>query len=243
MKAVKYFLKDFARATAQSLGYRISQFREPYSHIRTMTGAVPGLVIFDVGANVGQTIEVLRKTFASPVIHAFEPVPRLFQILEQSLSGRDGIYLNRCALGSKVGVQEFKEAGSSVMSSLLEPDDKGWDGKGWKDVSRRYPVEVRTIDTYCTDRGIQFIDVLKTDAQGYDLEVLKGAENIIAKNCVHFIYVEINLSGMYQGQATFDEMYRFLSDRGFVLDSVYEAHDRWMDALFVNPSFDSRARN
>ena len=123
------------------------------------------------------------------------------------------------------------------MSSLLEPDQNGWDGQGWNDIKLRYPVIVRTIDDYCAEHDIKAIDILKTDTQGYDLEVLKGAENILESRRIHLVYTEINLSTMYEGQASFDEIYRFLSDRDFTLVSVYELHARWMDCLFVNSSF------
>jgi FkbM family methyltransferase len=100
------------------------------------------LTIFDVGANTGQTISSIQKTFVDPIIHAFEPSPKSFETLQQA--SPNGVHLNQCAVGAEVGQQEFREAGSSVMSSLLDPAPKGWNGEGWKDVIRRYPVKVTT---------------------------------------------------------------------------------------------------
>jgi hypothetical protein len=51
---------------------------------------------------------------------------------------------------------------------------------------------------------------------------------------IKFIYVEMNLIEMYAGQASFDELYRFLSDHNYVLKSIYETHAHWVDGLFIN---------
>jgi FkbM family methyltransferase len=134
-------IKDMAKTAAKSIGYRVSVYRDPFEDIRSMIGA-NNLTIFDVGANTGQTISSIQKTFVDPIIHAFEPSPKSFETLQQA--SPNGVHLNQCAVGAEVGQQEFREAGSSVMSSLLDPAPKGWNGEGWKDVIRRYPVKVTT---------------------------------------------------------------------------------------------------
>jgi FkbM family methyltransferase len=222
-------IKEMAKGFARAIGYRISVYRDPFDDVRTLIGG-KNLIIFDIGANVGQTIATIRRTFDDPVVHAFEPSPKCFKILQMEFQGK--AHLNQCAVGAQIGEQEFREAGSSVMSSLLDPAAHGWNGKGWNDVVSRYPVKVTTIDSYCAERKIDRIDVLKTDTQGYDLQVLKGARKMLGS--IKFIYVEMNLIEMYEGQASFDDLYRFLSDHNFVLKSIYETHASWVDGLFVN---------
>src|SRR5207253_4668851 len=98
--------------------------------------------------------------------------------------------------------------------------------------------EVRTIDSYCAERGITIIDILKSDTQGFDLEVIKGAARLLEQRRIQLIYMEITFSDMYKGLPRFDEIYGFLADRGFALVSFYDfyyQHGRagWTDALFV----------
>jgi hypothetical protein len=123
------------------------------------------------------------------------------------------------------------------MSSLLEP------GKDcWGLITSREKVEVNTVDNYCSHVGVTNIDVLKSDTQGFDLEVLRGARGMLEQRRIHLVYIEIIFSDIYQQLPRFDEIYCLLAGQGFFLVSFYEMHyqnDRasWMDALFINPEY------
>ena len=111
----------------------------------------------------------------------------------------------------------------------------------------REVVPVTTIDEYCAERSINCIDVLKTDAQGFDLDVIKGARQMIAENRVHLIYLELIFSKMYERLPRLDEIYGHLADSGFELVCFYRfsfQHDRAAvsDAMFVNPRYGELTR-
>ena len=202
-----------------------------------MRKLVPGdrPMLFDVGANRGQTIERLRKTFAHPVIHAFEPGRRTFAELERRMSGIADLHLNNLALGERAESRTLYDTDPPDMTSLLEQSVDAW-GK----VRDTYPVEVITLDDYCASRGIERIDILKSDTQGFDLAVIKGAQRMIERRAVRLIFMEITFSDMYKGSPRFDETYAYLADRGFALVSFYDfyyQHGRagWTDALFIAP--------
>lgn len=126
------------------------------------------------------------------------------------------------------------------MSSFLEPGAATW----WGEVKQRVQVKVNTVDKYCDEHRIDYIDILKSDTQGFDLEVMRGAARLLSARRIHLIYVEIILSDMYRGLPRLDEIFRFLADCGFVLVAFYDFHYEngrvsWADALFVNPQFRS----
>jgi FkbM family methyltransferase len=190
-------------------------------------------VVFDVGANRGQTIEHFRGVFAHPVIHAFEPGLETFSELQRSRAGIPDVHLNNVALGARAESRTFIQNQFDNMSSFLEPSVDAWG-----EVKDRYPVEVTTVDDYCAAHGIARIDILKSDTQGFDLEVLKGAQRMIEQRAIRLIFMEITFSDMYKGLPRLDEIYAFLADRRFALVSFYDfyyQHDRagWTDALFV----------
>lgn len=58
-------------------------------------------------------------------------------------------------------------------------------------------VKVSTIDRYCADKKIERIDLLKSDTQGFELEVLKGARHMLVERRVGAIYVEITFAQLY----------------------------------------------
>jgi hypothetical protein len=123
------------------------------------------------------------------------------------------------------------------MSSLLPLGPDGW-GK----ISNQREIEVSTVDRYCLEHEIPFIDLLKSDTQGFDLEVIKGAQRLLDARKIHLIYLELNFKKLYQGMPRMDEIYRFISDQGFELVSFYTFYylnERagWTDALFIHPQF------
>lgn len=188
-------------------------------------------LIFDVGANRGQSIEHFRRTFAKPVIHAFEPGREAFAAL-QSVAPSD-VILNNIALGARAESRLFLDNDHSDMSSFLEPSVTAWG-----EITSRYPVEVITLDDYCASRGIERIDILKIDTQGFDLQVLMGAERMMRGAAIHMIFTEVIFSEMYKELPRFDETYAFFADRGYALVSLYDFYyqnDRasWTDALFI----------
>jgi len=225
----------------RTLGYDIRRMnevgRDPYYDMRKLTESRPSLVIFDVGANYGQTIESFQSNFLRPKIHSFEPSRETFCELQRRYGGSPDVYLNNFALGAKPGVLEFIENTRPWLSSFLEPG-----ADCWGEIKQRSQIEVRTIDGYCAQRGITIINILKSDTQGFDLEVIKGAERLLEQRRIQLIYMEITFSNMYKGLPRFDEIYGFLADRGFALVSFYDFEYQngrvgWTDALFVNPKF------
>ncbi|MEG4343148.1 FkbM family methyltransferase [Microcoleus sp. A003_D6] len=194
-------------------------------------------VVFDVGANVGQSIHRFRSQFPRCIINSFEPSPTTFKILSQQASELEDVRLWNCALGSASEQMIFLENSHSYMSSFLPLSEFGW-GKITKETS----VEVRTIDQFCHDEQIEHIDILKSDTQGFELEVFKGAEGTIRANKIGLIYFEIIFSDMYKNLPSFAKVYEYLTLHDFLLVSFYEFHYQmqlasWTDALFVHKSY------
>jgi FkbM family methyltransferase len=74
---------------------------------------------------------------------------------------------------------------------------------------------------------------LVMDCQGYEGEVLKGADNVLPS--IDIIYTEVNRGQTYEGNMEIDEMIKFLDERGFELKEVFwpSAHLTWGDAVFI----------
>jgi len=136
-------------------------------------------------------------------------------------------------LGSSAGRMELIENTHSDMSSLLEP---GAEAMG--EVKGRVEIDILTLDEYAAEHGIEHFDVLKSDTQGYDLEVLRGAEGLLARRAVDLIFMEINMNRAYKDLPRLDEICTHLFDRGFELVSFYNFHysgnrASWADAMFA----------
>ena len=227
------------------LGYEVrrtvSLGANPFSDMKQFVPAGAGPLILDVGAHVGQSVQRFKKVFPASVIHSFEPSPETFQELSRNVAGKQGVFPWNFALGASVGQQTFPENTESDMSSFLELSTTGWG-----EVTKESLVEVITVDRFLEDQNIAYVDILKSDTQGYELEVFKGAEQAMRNKQIGLVYFEFIFSDMYKGLPAFDEVYRYLIDRDFSLVSIYEFHYQkrlagWCDALFVNKDYYSKS--
>lgn len=226
-------LRRLIRQSLRRFGYDICSSnarRDPFEDMKEFVGASP--LIFDVGANRGQTINNFRKHFATPQIHAFEPSRATFTTLEKNCVGYDGVTLNNVALGSRNEMRIFLENTSAAMSSFFELGSMGWGS-----IAQRSPVQIQTLDDYCKTRQIEKIDILKSDTQGFDLEVLRGAESTILRGGIDFVYLEMTFAELYREMPAPDEIMRFLREHNFSTVAFYDFHYinntvGWTDALF-----------
>jgi FkbM family methyltransferase len=186
-------------------------------------------VIFDVGANEGQTSKRFRELFPTASVFAFEPGSPF-----ETLAALPGVSAHNIALGSEAGTQLFSENSTSVMSSFLPLGPEGWG-----EITGKREVAVSTVDEFCKQRDIGSIDLLKSDTQGYDLEVLRGSERMFAEKRIKLVYLELTFAPLYENLPRFDQLYGFLTDRDFDLVGLYDLHYRndklgWADALFAH---------
>jgi FkbM family methyltransferase len=158
----------------------------------------------------------------------------VYRQLLENVNVYHDVRANNLAVGSACGEQIFLENSQSEMSSFLRPAQLGWG-----QVEKETPVQVVTLEEYCNANKVDSINLLKIDTQGYELEVLKGAQGLMKQDRIQLIYLEVNFAELYEDLPQFDEIFRFLCDNNFGLVSFYEfAHQghlaSWSDALFLN---------
>lgn len=167
-------------------------------------------VIFDVGANVGSysalLLQVLGDRPAS--IHAFEPSRASFEKLRANL-GQTNIVFHHIGFGDKNQTTtlyfDTEEAGlASVYQRRLDHF------KITMGLSEE--IEIRTIDSFCAEHGIQRIDFLKLDVEGFELHVLKGAQGMLRNGSINNIQFEFG-SGDIDSRTFFQDFFYLLRDQ------------------------------
>jgi FkbM family methyltransferase len=180
-------------------------------------------VIFDVGANVGQSAVSFAAMFPRASIFAFEPLPRACQAIEALRIPQ--VEVIEAAVGASTGSAVLHVNADSQTSSLLTPNLVGRELFGdMLEERAQCTVPVTSIDDFCAARGITAIDVLKIDAQGSELLVLEGAKRTLPR--CRIIQVEANFVAQYEGSATFGEVDAYLRDRGWEFYNMYQL---WRD--------------
>ncbi|WP_157485317.1 FkbM family methyltransferase [Flavobacterium sp. ACAM 123] len=236
-------MKIFLKKIVTNLGYKISkiskcslQNENPLVAIKKSIRDAKDIVLFDVGANLGQTVTKMRLEFPFSKIYAFEPSRSCYEILKNNFDKKN-VFVYNNAVGSENGKVTFNEYSWSALSSILKR------AFGSAQIIDTYDVNVISIDSFCKVNNVSKIDFLKTDTEGYELEVLKGASDMMDKNKIQFVYLEIFFKENFIGQSSFGDTYNFLLGKRFELVKIYDfeiAEDGLLnrsDALFINKNF------
>ena len=181
-----------------------------------------------VGSHYGEEYEGWLSQGATNFVF-IEPVIENFVKLQRIMSGKDGIKLFNCAIGNGDGVSEMyietehQGKSCSVLEPLLHLDQ-------YPDIrfTRKEKVEMKKLDSL--DINLVLYDHLHIDTQGYEMEVLKGAEWVL--KCVDTIQIEVYRKELYRGCAMYQDILLYLIDRGFDQESVYWRGNTWGDAFF-----------
>jgi FkbM family methyltransferase len=193
-------------------------------------------VVLDVGANEGQFAAKLRRLGFTGAIVSFEPDPRAFTRLAER-HGRDAAWKGHpIALGDSDGTTAFNLAKHSVLSSFLTPVQTG-------NLSRPVEVQVRRLDHMWDEifaGGHSPRVLLKTDTQGFDLHVLRGASACLDR--VTGILAELPVLPIYEESPSLHESLAEYRSAGFdlvdlsIVNRTPDGRVLEFDGLFINRS-------
>jgi FkbM family methyltransferase len=145
-------------------------------------------VIFDVGANIGTYTTWMAKLFPDGKVYCFEPQRSVFQMLcgNIAINNLYNCYTYNIAIGNAdepLLLQEPDYFQSNDFGTFSLIEDKISNKSGVKIIT-----DVLKLDTFFEKYQLERVDLIKIDVEGMDIDVLKGAQNIIKKyNPVIFI--------------------------------------------------------
>jgi FkbM family methyltransferase len=181
-------------------------------------------LVFDIGANKGQyAMGIIDSGYKNKLV-SFEPLSSVYHILEKKSENYDNwTVAPRCAIGDKKEEIEINISENSVSSTLLNMLDTHYEGAPDSKIIGKEKVQIVTLDeiglSYCEKAKNIF---LKIDVQGFEQEVLKGAENIINK--AKGIEMEISVIPLYENQKwLLPEVLDYMKQKGFQLKSIAPA--------------------
>jgi FkbM family methyltransferase len=195
-------LRSFAHDLFQRLGWEVRRTAYPSSEevllTRFLSVARP-TVVFDVGANVGQYGLSLRKCGFTGRIVSFEALPSVHARLSAVAAGdRDWVVAPCCALGRAPGEAHINRAANSVSSSLLPMHDTHLRAAPDSRYVAGETVRLERLDDIAPPllpKDARLL--LKVDTQGYEEEVLAGADVVLRS--VSAMQLELSLAPLYQG--------------------------------------------
>ena len=141
-------------------------------------------VVFDVGAAHGLWAGIALAANPAIELHCFEPTARRFSVLTAGYAGR--ATLNQLALGDVAGDREIF-GGASGGSNSFFPQRYNNELYASADVER---IHITTIDDYCATHGIDTVDFIKMDIEGYEPAAMRGAERMLREGRIKVIQFE-----------------------------------------------------
>jgi FkbM family methyltransferase len=134
----------------------------------------------DVGANHGLlSFGLARKLDQRVQFHLFEPNPKLLESIDKSLKLYPSMRaeINGVAVCDKDGTILFRVQKEQTGASHITE-------------SGGIPIRSVRLDTYLKDKGLDRVDLLKLDIEGYELSALLGAEDALKNRRIKAIYFE-----------------------------------------------------
>ncbi|MDQ3650179.1 MAG: FkbM family methyltransferase [Acidobacteriota bacterium] len=201
MKSIKAPIESLRRRLAARRSGRLSSpFEvERAEQIFYLNFLGEGMTVFDAGANVGEMTLLFSRFVGTGIVHAFEPASDCFDRLTAVCreTKRNNVVLNRIALADRVGMQSLH---------IYDEDHLGWSSLANRPLTNygihvKAPtaeqVSVTTIDAYCEEQCIEYIDLLKIDVEGAEYQVMLGARKMMERKRIRCLAFEF-------GQTTFD---------------------------------------
>ncbi|MEZ6131835.1 MAG: FkbM family methyltransferase [Planctomycetaceae bacterium] len=174
------------------------------------------ILIFDVGANDGGTAASMRQTFPGATIYCFEPFRTTFDRLSKKFRRSHGIICEQMGFSDKAGnVACVVHENSELNSVRAELNSRS---------SNQTPetVKLSTIDEYCYQENIERISLLKTDTEGFDLHVLRGARSMLESGKIDVIVCEVGVQRDDSRHTPLWHVSEFLQERGYRIVSIAE---------------------
>lgn len=172
-------------------------------HARRLVG--PGAVIFDVGANFGYYALMLAAALDRKCeVHAFEPTEATFDRLTRhiALNGMDCVHAHRMALSDAPGTASMRGRAGNSGAAFVEP------GEG--------EVRVSTLDAFVAGQGLQRLDFIKLDVEGFEPHVLRGGERVL-RELRPALLLEIQPTTLHRVGSSVHQLVHLLTSRGYVL--------------------------
>lgn len=135
-------------------------------------------VFYDLGANYG-FYTYLALEFCKEV-HSFEPIPNVFQTIENNLKNEKKAILNNVAVSDKNGSTTIYISRSSGVSTISEKFSKDRTDVVPGSYSKKLEVKTTTLDKYLGSNLMPTF--IKMDVEGAESLVIDGATNLLKNN-------------------------------------------------------------
>ena len=191
--------------------------------------AQDALTLVDIGANKGDwsahALDVLKLKNVNGRIYAFEPALATFEFLSERFKGEKALEISRIALSDTTGEVEFFVNGALSGTNSLSRNENAVVEK----------VKTQKFEEFFSDHKLEKINFVKSDTEGYDFCVMRGANDVLKKGLVDIWQFEYNFRWVIGSGGTLKDVFDFISDKPYRFGKLYgngiEVYDQWHPEL------------
>ena len=226
-------MKTLIQKFLAKFGYqlrKIDMFPSPssISVLVSLFGKDEKIIIFDVGAHRGESAKKYKIFFKNAEIFSFEPFDQSFNVLKRLNITKFKPF--NIGLSDKKSLENFSINKASETNSLLRLSGNAkhvWGNNfGLSQIDIKQ-FNFNTLDEFCKENFVNYIDFLKLDVQGAEFKVLKGAHKSLMEKKIKVIQLEVIISKTYVGQKSLAYYINLLEGYGYKLIVL-------SDCTFVN---------
>lgn len=214
---MKQVLKNISRRIFELNCFRfVPRGLDPFHNLSRFLPNWNCTTVFDVGANVGQSALTFYRRFPEAHIHAFEPFPSTFEELRWNTSKLSRISIYAYALSSSAG-KVFGSQGDCSTNNIIT---KTRESVRLND--KEVQIQTRTISQIFDELNLTSLSFLKIDTEGHDLEVLRGASELLDQQMIDVIYVESGMNPTNKLHVSFESIKYYLESKNYFVFGLYE---------------------
>lgn len=234
-------LRSIVKRPLNSIGLDLVRYNPRYAMGEYAYVATLNIkTVIDVGAHSGEFARMIKRVLPDATIFSFEPLPDVFQRLEQETKNGSNVKAFNFALGDRNDTIEIHRSSYLQSSSILPMAKLHKEAFPVSADHTSETVEVKRLDDVVKEFTLQPEIAIKIDVQGYEDKVIAGGPETIEKTKA--IIVEVSFCELYEGQPLFEKIFQLLNGKGFrYMGNLYQLLNPQdgaplqADALFVRP--------
>ncbi len=245
LKRNQKYVNSCTRAILSYLEDQLYSAENEFSHVGSLVQELEKYidrksqaVVLELGSRDAQVSILFKRYFPNANVYAFECNPEAIELCRRNiaLSGLANVHLVEKAVSDVQGEVDFYAvdrrrmqnigASSLYLASVSNPE-------GTRQAQNRIKIDAVTLKEWAVQNDLKAIDVLWMDLQGAELKALKGMGDLVRK--VRFIYTEVEFIEMYEGQALFSQIDRYLAEQDFRIHRQMYIRNRYYgNILYIN---------
>ena len=174
-------------------------------------------VFLDVGFNQGEFSKYISEHNKTASIYAFDPNIDAYQMFKRESKKYKNIELEKIALSDCDGESLYFDYGELNGCNSLTKRKVDFP---YQDMENSYVVITKRLDDWFKNKGISYIDFMKLDAEGFDLNILEGSVELLIKQKIGIILFEY-ATGWLCNKRLLKDAIDFIEDKPYSIFKLY----------------------